>query len=142
MTSGIPIRFDLPAQIVVFMMDGIFRSFSAAYCLLASLALVVTATVWMSGRWGRRPISNGDVSENHPGELEMPRAVIASLPGLIYVKDSRSRFLLASRGTADVMGVRSSSDLLGHTDFDFYPKDLAEGFLLTNRESFRPARPW
>lgn|GEM_PF-2794545 len=58
----------------------------------------------------------------------MLRAVIASLPDLIYVKDSRSRFLLANRGTADVMGARSSSELLGRTDFDFYPKDLAEGF--------------
>jgi diguanylate cyclase (GGDEF)-like protein/PAS domain S-box-containing protein len=79
-------------------------------------------------RRSRRLIPDREVTEARPGELEMLRAVIASLPDLIYVKDSQSRFLLANQGTVDVMGVRSESDLLGRTDFDFYPKELAEAF--------------
>ena len=128
MISGTPIRFDLPVQVTYSIVGGIFRRFPAADYLISVLVLAAIATAWIGGRRSRKSIPGGDVTEARPGELDMLRAVIASLPDLIYVKDSQSRFLLANQGTADVMGVRSSSKLLGRTDFDFYPKELAEGF--------------
>ena len=67
----------------------------------------------------------------------MLRAVVANLPDLIYVKDTESRFLLANQGLVDVMGVTSAADILGKTDFDFYPKDLATGFYEDEQEILR-----
>jgi diguanylate cyclase (GGDEF)-like protein/PAS domain S-box-containing protein len=61
-------------------------------------------------------------------ELDILRAVVAKLPDLLYVKDPQSRFLLANQATASAMGVASHSELIGKTDFDFYPRELAEGF--------------
>lgn len=61
-------------------------------------------------------------------ELSILRAVVASLPDLLYVKDTESRFLLANQATAAAMGVSSSAELIGKTDFDFHPRELAEAF--------------
>ena len=58
-------------------------------------------------------------------ELAMLRAITTSLPDLIFVKDSGSRFLMANQGTADAMGAATGADLLGKTDFDFYPEEIA-----------------
>ena len=56
------------------------------------------------------------------------RQAIANLPDPIYVKDSESRFLIANQAAANNMGVANSSILVGKTDFDFFPKELAAGF--------------
>ncbi len=66
--------------------------------------------------------------ESFPGELGLLRAVLASVPDLIYVKDENSRFLLANQGTADVMGAASGEELRGKTDFDYYSTEMAAGF--------------
>lgn len=81
------------------------------------------------------------VREKFPGELSMLRAVIASLPDLIYVKDAQSRFLLANQGTAEVMGARSPADLLGKTDFDYYPESLATGFYQDEQKIIETGQP-
>jgi diguanylate cyclase (GGDEF)-like protein/PAS domain S-box-containing protein len=91
--------------------------------LLFLFALGVLAWRLLADRPGRRR-----VREKFPGELSMLRAVLASLPDLIYVKDAKSRFLFANQGTADVMGVSAGEELVGKTDFDFYPESLATGF--------------
>ncbi len=66
--------------------------------------------------------------EKFAGELAMMRAVMASVPDLIYVKDLQSRFLYANQGTADVMGATDGTELRGKSDFDYYPTELAAGF--------------
>ena len=66
--------------------------------------------------------------EAFAGELSMLRAVMASVPDLIYVKDLQSRFLYANQGTAEVMGAADGTELRGKSDFDFYSTELAAGF--------------
>jgi diguanylate cyclase (GGDEF)-like protein/PAS domain S-box-containing protein len=66
--------------------------------------------------------------EKFAGELEMLRAVMASVPDLIYVKDLQSRFLYANQGTAEVMGATDGSELRGKSDFEYYATELAAGF--------------
>jgi two-component system, sensor histidine kinase and response regulator len=46
----------------------------------------------------------------------------------MYVKDARSYFVVANASLAKSMGVSSPADLLGKTDFDFYPKRLAQQY--------------
>ena len=71
----------------------------------------------------------------------MLRAIVASLPDLIYVKDAESRFMLANQGVADVMGARTSAELVGKTDFDFYPDDVAKGFFEDERKVILSGEP-
>jgi PAS domain S-box-containing protein len=61
------------------------------------------------------------------GESDLLRALINSLPDLIYVKDARSRFLIANNAVAEQMGT-TPQELLGKSDFDFYPDEIATSF--------------
>jgi PAS domain S-box-containing protein len=75
-----------------------------------------------SPQQGPRPQSEAVLSE-----AELLRALIDNLPDLIYVKDDQSRFLVANRAVAEQMGT-TPRELLGKSDFDFYPRELATSF--------------
>src|SRR6266496_3907717 len=59
---------------------------------------------------------------------EVLRALLDSVPDFLYAKDRAGRFIMANRAVAIHMGVKSADDLLGKTDFEFYPEELARGF--------------
>jgi PAS domain S-box-containing protein len=61
-------------------------------------------------------------------ERRMLRALIDNVPDFMYVKDARSCFVVANASLAKSMGVTSPAELLGKTDFDFYPKRLANQY--------------
>ena len=61
-------------------------------------------------------------------ERQLLQTLIDQLPDLIFVKNRDSRFLIANRATARVMGVGSSDDLVGRCDHDFYPHEMADLF--------------
>jgi len=81
-------------------------------------------------RWRNR----GQDPELVPGELAMLRAVVANLPEIVYVKDARSRFVLANRAAARSAGAASDAELLGKTDFDCFPKEIAEVLFESERK--------
>jgi PAS domain S-box-containing protein len=58
----------------------------------------------------------------------MLRALIDNVPDFMYVKDARSCFVVANASLAKSVGISSPADLLGKTDFDFYPKRLASQY--------------
>jgi diguanylate cyclase (GGDEF)-like protein/PAS domain S-box-containing protein len=58
----------------------------------------------------------------------MYRLVIDSLPDSLNVKDREGRFIMANPATASLMHAQSVDDLIGKTDFDFFPADVATGF--------------
>ena len=61
-------------------------------------------------------------------ERNMLRALIDNIPEFMYVKDLDCKFVVANSHLAKVVGVASPEDLLGKTDFDFYPPELATAF--------------
>ena len=69
------------------------------------------------------------------------RTLIESLPDLIYAKDDQGRFLLANSSVAKMMGAPAVSDLLGKTDFDFYPKELAAKYHADEQRIFQTGEP-
>jgi PAS domain S-box-containing protein len=87
---------------------------SIALAALIAVAAYLFARKWLAGR-GLASSSEG----------AMLRTLIDNLPDLIYVKDADGRFLLANVAVSRVMGARAPSELLGKSDFDFHPKDLA-----------------
>lgn len=94
------------------------------FALVFAVLLLAGFLAWFA----RRPKFPRQMKESFPGELAMLRAVVASVPDLIYVKDRRSRFLLANQGTADIMGAASGAELAGKSDFDYYSAEMAAGF--------------
>jgi len=61
-------------------------------------------------------------------EEKQLRTLIDNMPDRIHIKDRQSRFIVGNMHVANIMGVNSSDELIGKTDFDFYPKDLAQEF--------------
>ena len=50
------------------------------------------------------------------------------VPDYIYVKDTESRFVVANRALADLMGLKNPDELLGKKDSDYFPKELAAAY--------------
>ncbi|HEY9593994.1 MAG TPA: PAS domain-containing protein [Spirochaetia bacterium] len=73
----------------------------------------------------------------HREELERERVLfhtlINAIPDGLFLKDSQSRFILANRAVAAVMGASDPRELIGRTDHDFYPRDMADEFLADER---------
>lgn len=67
--------------------------------------------------------------------------LIQTLPDHIYAKDLESRFLLANQSIAVFMGVKSPDDLVGHSDFDFYPNEDAQGFFQAELNVMQTGQP-
>jgi diguanylate cyclase (GGDEF)-like protein/PAS domain S-box-containing protein len=115
-----------------------FRSEWGLLAVLALLCLSACAGAlvnhMLAGRRSTHPSADAD-------ELAMLRAVVASVPDCIYVKDSSSRFLLANQSTVDAMAAGSIANLVGKTDFDFYPRDLAQSFHADEQEVIRSGNP-
>jgi diguanylate cyclase (GGDEF)-like protein/PAS domain S-box-containing protein len=76
-----------------------------------------------------------------PSEVEMLRAVMANAPDIIFVKDAQCRFLLANPATARLMGAARGADLVGKTDFDFYPMELASEFFEAEQKILKLGQP-
>jgi PAS domain S-box-containing protein len=65
------------------------------------------------------------------------QTLINNVPDYIYVKDLQHRFLVANAALARRMGAAKQEDLLGKSDFDFYPRELAEKYARDEDEVMR-----
>ncbi len=54
--------------------------------------------------------------------------IIENLPDAVYMKDTKGRKLIANKADIDNMGVKSKAEVIGKTDFDIFPEDIAKGF--------------
>ncbi len=54
--------------------------------------------------------------------------LIDKMPDFIYIKDTESRFIIANKYLADVTKVSHPDDMIGKTDFDYYPIEMAQKF--------------
>jgi two-component system, sensor histidine kinase and response regulator len=61
-------------------------------------------------------------------ERDLLRALLDNIPDRIYFKDVKSRFLRVSNSMARRLGLKDATEVMGKTDFDFYPKALADEF--------------
>jgi PAS domain S-box-containing protein len=75
------------------------------------------------------------------GERKILRAFIDNVPDFMYVKDLEGRFVVANNTVARWAGVEKPEDLLGKTDFDFCPRELAMGFYEDEQLVIRTCQP-
>lgn len=57
------------------------------------------------------------------------QTLIDNFPFMVWLKDVNSRILVANTAYANMVGVKSSAELIGKTDFDFFPPDLAQEYV-------------
>jgi PAS domain S-box-containing protein len=59
-------------------------------------------------------------------ERVLLRTIIDNIPINIYVKDASSRKILANRSEVEYSGVNSEAEILGKSDWDIYPAEMAK----------------
>lgn len=67
--------------------------------------------------------------------------LVENCPFRIYAKDAQSRFIFGNAEVVRIMGVESAAALLGKTDFDFYPQELATLYFNDEQNLLRSGIP-
>ncbi|TWU54462.1 Signal transduction histidine-protein kinase BarA [Rubripirellula tenax] len=88
-----------------------------------------------------------DVTEEKRAERELARerdllkTIINNVPDLIYVKDRAGRFVTANASLLNLLKLESAEHLLGRTDYDFSPPELACDYVADDQNVMRHRRP-
>ena len=64
-----------------------------------------------------------------------------NLPDQIYLKDTEGRYVFINAAHMVVLGLATPVEVVGKTDFDFYPKELAEQYWSSEQEVVRSGQP-
>jgi diguanylate cyclase (GGDEF)-like protein/PAS domain S-box-containing protein len=69
------------------------------------------------------------------------QALIDRLPDNLWVKDVNSRFVIANQITADRIGVAGPANLIGKTDLELLPSEIAQKFYADEQKIVRSGKP-
>ena len=82
-----------------------------------------------------------NAEEKLHNERLLLRTVIDNIPDLIYCKDIACRKILANSNDLRYLGAKSEKEIFGKTDFDYYPKEIAEGFFADDQLVIQKDQP-
>ncbi|HKQ40185.1 MAG TPA: PAS domain-containing protein, partial [Verrucomicrobiae bacterium] len=68
------------------------------------------------------------IEEELAYERDLLRALLDNIPDRIYFKDVHSRFIRCSRSMIKRLGAKEVKEVVGKTDFDFHPRELAQEY--------------
>jgi len=88
-----------------------------------------------------------DITRQKEAELKLTaernllRTVIDNLPDCIYAKDVRMRKIMVNAGDLKNTGYQAEAEVIGKTDFDLFPKDIAEAFFADDQAVLKTGQP-
>jgi len=74
-------------------------------------------------------------------ERKLLRTLIDNMPDRIYAKDLNSRFIICNNALMKMMGKSDYKEILGKSDFDLLPRELAEKYFADEQEIIRTGIP-
>jgi len=145
MGLAIPVMHYTGMAAVSFMPTGIAPDLShsidisalALFSILIVMLLILGFACLVSMADRRLSVQRSKLDE----ERTMLRALIDNMPDFMYVKDLKSRFVVANPHLARVVGANTPEELLGKTDFDYYPLELANAFFEDEQNVIRSGQP-
>ncbi len=76
------------------------------------------------------------------GGIETFEQLMDLLPDVaFYVKDSKSRFVMSNRRHNEICHAASELQVIGKTDYDFFPRDRADLYVARDRQIMRTGIP-
>jgi PAS domain S-box-containing protein len=124
-------------------MNTVFQTYWWLFLILFVVLLIILAW-FISKLWDlrlRKKVKEIPIGENFFSDENLLRTLIDNMPDFIYIKDVKSRFVVANKKLAQVHGIRSPMEMAGKTDFDFYPKDLANKYYWNEQEIMSSGKP-
>ncbi|HWE01999.1 MAG TPA: PAS domain S-box protein [Tepidisphaeraceae bacterium] len=106
------------------------------------ITLVFVALTWWNARFlmrldtDRQRAERDAVEEHH-----LLRTLIDNLPDMVFVKDTRHRFLLNNAAHARTLGAASVADMLGKSDIDYFPPELSVQMRAEERQIVETGTP-
>jgi len=88
-----------------------------------------------------------DITQQKEAELRLTaernllRTVIDNLPDAIYVKDAETRKTLTNKADLNNLGCGSEAEVLGKTDFDIFPHNIAAAFFADDQAVLKTGQP-
>jgi PAS domain S-box-containing protein len=82
-------------------------------------------------------LTNAALREQSAGlafERTLLRTLVDNIPFRIYAKDRESRFLFGNNRMARLAGVETPPQLIGKTDYDFFPAELAGKYFADEKQ--------
>jgi diguanylate cyclase (GGDEF)-like protein/PAS domain S-box-containing protein len=134
LTTKVPLRGDCGNIIGIF---GIARNITQRK--LAELH-VRELNAELEARVAERTAELQALSETLAKERHLMHTLVDAMPDSIFAKDTEARFLLANKAVAGFMG-STPEQLLGKTDFDFYPLDMARKFFEDDQFVIQSQKP-
>ena len=74
-------------------------------------------------------------------EHSLLRTLIDNLPDGIYVKDAEARKVISNRADLEILGCKTEAEAVGKTDFDFFPREIAERFFADDMTVLKTGTP-
>ncbi|HYX08038.1 MAG TPA: PAS domain-containing sensor histidine kinase [Bacteroidales bacterium] len=115
-----------------------------AYIYISALALFALTLTFIILLWfskNKTEKKSKTSQKDLLNERNQLRTLIDNIPDFIYIKDRKSRFVIANESVAHHMRVKSSHDLIGKNDFDFYPSELATQFFTDEQKIIKAGNP-
>jgi PAS domain S-box-containing protein/putative nucleotidyltransferase with HDIG domain len=74
-------------------------------------------------------------------ERNLLRTLIDNLPDAIYAKDTQGRYVIKNLADAALTGAKSTEEIVGKSDFDYYPPELAAHFTADDQAVIQSGQP-
>lgn len=129
--DGRPVRMNLPGRT---RSGRVVPVFVTCQCATIGGSICLVGTGW-------------DATQHRLTELKLTddpnvlSTLIDNLPDAVYIKDRQSRFVLCNSEVLRRKGVESLSEIVGRSDFDFYPADLAQSVYADEQDLMETGRP-
>ncbi|MCX6320214.1 MAG: PAS domain S-box protein [Bacteroidia bacterium] len=81
------------------------------------------------------------VEEELAAEHNLLRTLIDNMPDRIYAKDLNSRFVVCNNALVKRMGMANMEDIIGKSDFDLLPQELADQYYNQEQSIIRSGEP-
>jgi PAS domain S-box-containing protein len=89
-----------------------------------------------------RDVTEQKKAENNlQEERNLLHTVIENLPDAIYAKDAQMRKIMANAGDLKNLGCQTEAEAIGKTDFDLFPKNIAEAFFADDQVVLKTGQP-
>lgn len=74
-------------------------------------------------------------------ERDLLRLIIDNSPDYIFLKDTNSRFILVNQAVLTSAHMAQNGDVVGKTDFDYFPHEIADSFYRDEQEVIQTGQP-